>query len=218
MTSPTRNPLSWPTGWPRTPEHKRVPTRFSQGHYSNGSMRTGRRDLTLSTAIQRLQDELDKLRATDTLMSSNLKAGVSGVILSGQAEPRDCAVAVYFKLKGHERVLACDRYTSAAGNIAAIAAHIDALRRIDRYGVGTIEQAFAGYASLPAPSVANRPLWRAVLCLAPVGDVTKERINEAYRTLAREAARSGNPDYAEHKLLELNLARDAAFVELGVSK
>jgi hypothetical protein len=32
-----------------------------------------------------------------------------------------------------------------ADNIAAIAAHIDAIRRQDRYGVGTLDQAFAGY-------------------------------------------------------------------------
>jgi len=44
-------------------------------------------------------------------------------------------------------------------NIAAIAAHIEALRAQERYGVGTIEQAFAGYSAL------EHRTWQIVLRL-----------------------------------------------------
>jgi hypothetical protein len=63
---------------------------------------------------------------------------------------------VYFKLHGKDRVLACDKWDRVADNIAAIAAHIDAIRRQDRYGVGTIDQAFAGYSALPPPGGTSR--------------------------------------------------------------
>jgi hypothetical protein len=196
MTDKTRFPLAWPHGWPRVTQ--RIPARFT----SHG------RGITISAAIDRLEQELDRLRATEPLLSSNLKLSLSGVPYSGQAEPKDCAVAVYFKLKGRDRVLACDRYTSASGNIAAIAAHIDALRRIERYGVGTIEQAFAGYTALPPPGADNRPPWREIFGIHPTAAITPADINLVYRARAKAAATN------EAQLLTLNLARDAALQEL----
>src|SRR5262245_52393515 len=198
MTNPTRNPLAWPTGWPRTATLRNTPFK----HHG--------RDITIAAAIDRLERELERLGATDPILSSNLKLSLAGVPYSGQGEPKDRGVAVYFKLKGHDRVLACDRYLSCAGNIAAIANHIDALRRIERYGVGTIEQAFAGYAALPPPTPENRAPWRDTLGFHPTARVTKEDVNLNYRTLAKKDPNN------EHRLLDLNLAREAAFRELGV--
>lgn len=198
-TEKSRFPLSWPLGWPRIDPAKRKDAPFT----------SHRRDITISGAVSRLELELIRLGATDPMMSSNLKLSLSGVPYSGQAEPADRGVAVYFRLKGHERVLACDKYTSCAGNIAAIAAHIDALRRIDRYGVGSVEQAFAGYTALPGPGVDNRPPWRKILGFAAHTRVSVEAVNVNYRALAK--ATNGN----EAALLELNLARDAAMQELS---
>ena len=198
MPNPTRSPLAWPQGWPRT-EHLQ-PSRFS----SHG------RPISISAAMDRLERELGLLGATDPLLSSNLKLSMSGVPYSGQAEPKDRGVAVYFKLEGADRVLACDRYFSCAGNIAAIANHIDALRRIERYGVGTISQAFAGYNALPPPGEDNRPAWRETLGFRPDTKVTPADVNLNYRTLAKKDATN------EYRLLDLNLAREAALRELGV--
>jgi hypothetical protein len=70
--------------------------------------------------------------------------------------------------------------------MAALAAHIGALRGQDRWGVGSVEQAFTGYQALPAPMVVND--WRAVL-----GDPkTLDRANAAYRDLAKKA--TGQPE------------------------
>jgi hypothetical protein len=193
----SRFPLAWPLGWPRT--NDRVPSRFT----------SHRRDITIAGAIQRLENELERLGATEPLLSSNLKLSLSAVPFSGQAEPRDPAVAIYFKLKGHDRVLACDKYTSASGNIAAIAAHIDALRRIERYGVGTMEQAFAGYVGLPPPSADNRPFWRETFGIGPMTPVTMADVRAIYRDLAKRNANN------EARLRELNIARDAAWQELN---
>ena len=198
MTNPTRNPLAWPQGWPRSTELKAAPFR-SHGRY-----------ITISAACQRLERELELLGATDPMMSSNLKLSLSGVPYSGQAEPKDRGVAIYFQLDGQDRVLACDRYLSCAGNIAAIANHIDALRRIERYGVGTIAQAFAGYNALPPPSEDNRPAWRETLGFRPDTKVTPADVNLNYRTLAKKDPTN------EYRLLDLNLAREAALRELGV--
>ena len=41
---------------------------------------------------------------------------------------------LYFHLKKQPYAMACDRYTTVADNLAAIAAHIDAVRAIERHG------------------------------------------------------------------------------------
>jgi len=151
----------------------------------------------------------------NVIVSSNLVLGQRGMPLANQAEPRDPGVAAYFKLKDKDRVLACDRWNRTADNLAAIAAHIDAIRRVDRYGVGTLDQAFAGYSALPPPGADNRPPWRKVLGLeATDGVCTGEQIQNAYRNLARRF----HPDVeggSHAAMAQLNEARDAALQEVA---
>jgi hypothetical protein len=135
---------------------------------------------------------------------------LDGLPRSGQAEPRDPGAAVYFTLKRAERCLACDRWDRVSDNIAAIAQHIDALRRIDRYGVGTLDQAFAGYAQLPER--AGRDWW-TVLGVEP--DAPLAVIEEAFRDRARvlHPDTGGNHD----AMASLTAARTEARRACGVS-
>jgi DnaJ-domain-containing protein 1 len=105
-------------------------------------------------------------------------------------------------MAGKPRCLACDRWLRVADNIAAIAAHIYAIRAVDRYGVGTMEQAFAGYAALPASS---EEWW---LVLGVGRDASEDEVDTAYRRLAREH----HPDVGgdTNHMARLNAARDAA--------
>lgn len=79
----------------------------------------------------------------------------------------------------------------------------------DRYGVGTLQQAFAGYAALP-PSPDHD--WRVVLELPP-GRVTVEQVETNFRKLARTA----HPDVggSVDAMSRINAARDAALAELN---
>lgn len=205
MSETTRYPLSWPAGWQRT--------NGGRGK-RNGAFKHHRSSISVHQALDRLEDQLAKLGAREPLLSTNLRLGMRGDPLSNQPEPADRGAAVYFTLNGKPRVLACDQYTSVADNIAAIAAHIDALRRIDRYGVGTLDQAFAGYDALPPPGAGNRPPWRVVLGLdGQVTPITREKINDAYRFKAMTAHpdRGGSHD----AMAALNAARDQALAEVG---
>jgi len=216
MTDATRYPLSWPLGWPRTPDGSRKPTRFtgtSYGTYSSGGSYRRSRELTIAEARNRLDGELERLGARDVLLSTNVELTTYGEPRSGRRPPQDPGVAVYFRLNGKDRVLACDRWTSVAGNIAAIAAHVECIRGIDRYGVGTLDQAFAGYDALPPPGPAKRS-WRDVLGLADqVTPITREKISDAYRFKAQTAHpdRGGSHD----AMAELNEAREQALKEIG---
>jgi hypothetical protein len=214
--STQRFPLAWPTGWPRTAAAARVRAAFGkskqesyQDRLPDGSPTTKTRArktaLTVSDAARRLEGELDRLGATEALLSTNQKLRIDGTPRSDLSDPADVGAAVYFELKGKPLCLACDRWTRLADNIAALAQHIDALRRIERYGVGRLQQAFAGYALLPAsPSD-----WWIVLDVGR--DATIAQIEDAYRRLARQA----HPDAggSHNDMARLNAARDAARAE-----
>ena len=105
----------------------------------------------------------------------------------------------------------CYRYTTVAAKMAAIAAHLDATRTIERHGVGTLEQMFAAFAALPAP---GKQPWRAVLGYKVDQAVTREMVQARRRELARtyhlDAAGSGS------RMAEINAAADEALEDHSV--
>lgn len=148
-------PLHWPVGRPRTSSRTRAAFATRSGG-AGGLLRP----LTPAEGRDRVLDELDRLKAFDVVISSNL-GGLS------RAEPRDPGVAVYFNLRNgkaasEKHCLACDRWDRVADNLAAIAAHVEAIRGQLRWGVGDVAQAFAGYKALPAVRA-----WWEVLGVAP---------------------------------------------------
>lgn len=149
-----RYPLTWPAGWPRRTD-KRTAARFSTAERRLGESWTGRRDVTVAEAIQRVLGELSRMGVAegDSIISTNLETRLDGLPRSNQREPDDPAVAVYWQVIGSPmRVMAIDRYDTVAGNLAAIAATLDAMRAIERHGGAQIlERAFAGFDALPAP-------------------------------------------------------------------
>jgi hypothetical protein len=191
-----RYPLSWPSGWLRSTRRSRAAFKHHGGQVS------------VAVAIGRLQAELDRLGGKDAILSTNLQPRLDGLPYSNQPEPVDRGVACYFKLKGQPRVLACDRWDRVADNIVAIAQHIDALRRIDRYGVGSLEQAFAGYKPLPA----NASPWWEVLEFSQRPELW--RVVEAkYIELAKKYHPDRDPAHAA-RFANINAARDAARIDL----
>ena len=197
-----RYPLEWPAGWARTDPHRRQRAAFATKHSADGR-------LSVIVATGRLEGEVERLGGKNPVLSTNVSLRLDGRPRSDE-EPRDPGAALYFHFKGKATVLACDKWNRVADNIAAIAAHIDALRRVDRYGVGTIEQALAGYKALPADTAAD---WRTVFGFKP-GPVARHQLEQVYRELARER----HPDRTHDDgaaMAHLNRARDYALAELG---
>lgn len=204
-----RYPLSWPTGWKRTPPAARQRASFAKHttdtttkQDGSTSKRVTTRPLSAVDAAMRLQREIDRLGGRDGILSTNLRLRIDGVPTAKQLEPFDPGAAVYFTLNKKPMCLACDKWDRVADNIAALAQHIDALRRIDRYGVGSLEQAFAGYMALPPMQTE----WWAVLEVPPTATI--EQVDEAFRRLAFTAHpdRGGNHD----AMARLSEARQAA--------
>lgn len=180
------HPLQWPHGWPRHSDSQRRRDRFSSGG----------EQITVSAATRRVLHELKHLGVTrNVIISTNLRTA------DDWQQPDDPGVAVYFG----DRCMAVDCYESVAGNLAAVAATLQAMRAIERHGGAEVRsRAFTGFAALPAP---EQP-WQ-VLGLA-TSTPSGEEIEDAYRRLAMKhhPDRGGDPqamariNAARSKLLE----------------
>lgn len=164
----TAYPLTWPAGKPRGRSSER--SRF---------------DTTFSKARSNLIDELDKLGARKTILSTNIELRLDGLPYANRAEPKDRGVAVYFERNGKSMAFCSDRWDRVGDNIHAIALTIGALRGIARWGTGDMmEAAFTGYAALPAPTAVSAVHWRTVLGVS--ADATLQQVEAAYKRLRGE--------------------------------
>jgi len=169
----TSYPLYWPDGWPRV--SARQPSRFGGSHGRQPSM---------DSAVQFLSHELELLKATSTLLSTNVPRRLDGFPYSNRGQPADPGAAVFFKLNGREVSLACDKWNRVECNVHAIAKHIEALRGQERWGVGSLEQAFRGYTALPAVGQTGGDNPWQILGLSI--NASREQITDAYRTLVKK--------------------------------
>ncbi len=165
-------PLSWPDGWPRTKDRQSAPYRA-----------------TYATTIKDLVANLRLLSAENVVLSSNAPCRSDGMPFSdaAQVKIKDPGVAVYFHRKGHQQVLACDRWLTVLDNIRAIGLTVEALRAIDRAGATELlNRAFTGFKALPPQGsvVVTQPQWWHVLGVQSLADAAT--IKAAYRKLAAQ--------------------------------
>lgn len=194
--NPSAYPLTWPTGKPRTAWDART----------KGSFTSGAKPISMAAAFQRVQDELERLGAQYGLISSNLELTLSGRPRADRRAPDDPGVCLYFQLDGKPHAMACDGYLTVQQNLAAIAGHIEATRRIARYGVATAAESLRAFQSLPPP----KTHWQILQC--PPGS-SAGTVDQCYRALAASA----HPDRggSNEAMSALNAARDAARREIG---
>lgn len=127
---------------------------------------------------------------------------------SGAPKPSQPGVIVSFIRKlGHyggpnftwiddtkEFAFPCDRFTSWEDNLRAIALALEALRKVDRYGVTQSGEQYKGWARLPAPT-AEMTREEAVLFLAGHSGISKDLLNASTIVTAyRRAAQKLHPD------------------------
>lgn len=161
-------PLAWPVGVPRTKSPVR--SRF---------------DTPEEKVKRSLETQLDLMKATNVVVTTNVELRRDGRPYAGQ-RIIDPGVAVYFRRKGQEQCIACDKWDSIRDNLQAVAKTIEALRGIERWGTGEmVDAAFRGFTALPetATSRPKRP-WYDVLGVAP--DAPREVIEAAGKAMQRK--------------------------------
>ncbi len=110
-------PLSWPAGWPRTEYPKRAAFKTTGGR-----------------SMQNLLNQLQLMKASNLVISSNVMLRLDGLPYANQRRPDDPGVAVYFTLKGEQQCIPCDRWDLVDHNIHAIGLTVEALRGLERWG------------------------------------------------------------------------------------
>jgi DnaJ domain len=158
-------PLQFPIAQPRTKTRQR--SQFK---------------LSFARARDELLNELDRLGAVHITLSSNIELRRDGLPYSNRTEPTDPGIAVYFSWRKKQYCLACDKWDRTKDNIRAISLHIAALRGQERWGVGSIEQAFEGYKRLPAKTEGKK--WWEELEIE--SNANADEIQSAYRKLAMQ--------------------------------
>jgi hypothetical protein len=202
-------PLQWPAARKRRPPAQRKSGKFNAKTRNNLGWAV-RGELTVAAALDRLQSELDRIGARLPVVSSNVETRLDKRPRSDQREPDDPGVAVYFTLDDKPHCLPCDTYTKVAANIAAVAAHIEATRAIERHGVASVSEMFSGFAALPPPG--PRP-WREILGLPAGLKPSRDEIDRARRALA--ARHHPDAGGSSDLMAEINAAHDAALKEIG---
>ncbi len=153
MTAATAFPLCWPSGWPRE---------AFRAHHSHAAFRNA----PFGQSRDRLGAELERMRAREVILSTNLELNLSGQPRANLRTPNDPGVAVYFTLRGKAMVMARDCYPTVGQNVRSLALAIEHLRGLERHGGATmLERAFTGFAALPDPSA--KASWREVLRIEP---------------------------------------------------
>lgn len=173
-------PIQWPVGWPRTEKSDRV-----RAHFSKQVVRS------LAVVRDELLNEL-KLLGADTesvVINSNMRLRKDGFPVSGQAQPEDVGVVVYFDLNGQPKAFPCDKWDRVEDNMRAISLTINALRGLDRWGSKHMaDAAFQGFDALPAQSQQG---WWSVL------RISRDALTESVQTQYRSLVMKHHPDRAD---------------------
>ncbi|MCW5319024.1 DnaJ domain-containing protein [Nostoc sp. KVJ3] len=184
-------PLTWATIYPRTPQHKRMEARF---------------EVSFAVARDQLLHELELLGAFAVVISSNVQLRRDGLPYANFTEPDDSGVAVYFRIKKKNYALCCDKWLKVKDNLRAIGLHIAAMRGMERWGVGSVEQAFAGYQALP-PQASERKWWEVLGVDVRASD---DEVKATYRKLARKYHPDGGSSPDSEKMAVINAAYEKA--------
>lgn len=105
-----------------------------------------------------------------------------------RSQIHDKGVAVYFKSKGVDVVLCCDKWDTVESNLHAIYLTIEALRAVERWGVSDfLSRSFTGFKALPAGPAPKK--WFTFFGWTDYPAITEdnyERAEEEYKRLAKE--------------------------------
>lgn len=164
---------AFPPGWTRTASHLRKRAQFD-------------RSLTLARAYQDLLAEIRRLGAGDLRVDHDLRTYVADPMrpISGQRQPDDPGVVVYFTLRGRKIALACDKWDRAEHNLRAIAYTLEAKRAVERYGCASQEAEYRGYEALP-PLASQEPEPDPYEVLGVARGAAQDVVDAAYRALAK---------------------------------
>ena len=206
------------TGWAgqRTPAHSRKAHNFDRPH-PNGGYR--RQDIPWSDTLLLLDRELGFLNASNVVLQ--IQVTERDIRLDGQlradARPSDPAVRLLFDSKHGRLTYQCDRFATWQDNGRAIALGLEALRKVERYGITEHGEQYKGWLQLEAGGSFSPATPREVFA-----GVIGEGVDPADRSLTdeqlwRRARAAAHPDRNGGRR-DLWDAVEAAATQLGLNR
>lgn len=132
------------------------------------------------------------------MISSNLQIRQRGDGFYSNQKVEDKGIAVYFKLKGKDKVMACDKWDKISDNIWSLCKSIEAIRGLERWGGSEfLDGLFTGFTALPDPDSVSVGIPQY---FADCED--KEHARSRYKSMAKEMHpdRGGNAaEFSEMK-------------------
>ncbi len=198
-------PLQWPLSTPRTAAEDRRRALSGKADSSTHGW-SQKKQLTIAQALRRLTGEIDRYTKSGrewradpsaVVVSTNMAVRLDGLPYSNRRAPEDPGVCVYFELDGFPIALPCDTFDRVADNIAAIAGHIEADRKQERYGVGTSSARYAGFKALPETGTGFK--WWDILEVSE--RASHDEIKAAYRRKAKETHPDSGGDSAQFEVV-----------------
>ena len=195
--------LRWPRGYKRTA----WPILAKFRNINKGPLSIMDAMDRLERAVKAFNPRHRNSRISDAVLTTQQEVGLHGRPKGNVPQPGDRGVAFYFELDRKPIVLCCDKWNCIADNIAAIAATLDAMRDLERWGVAeAVDRVFTGFAALPAPGeVQARTCWH-VLGIPRTTDTAA--INKAYFARAKILHPDAGNTGSTAAMYELNDARD----------
>jgi hypothetical protein len=189
---------AWPGKMTRDAERQFSP--FRRSSMSNGYRRD---EVPLGDTLQLLERELKALGCRDEAV---LQVAVRerDIRLDGgirdDAKPDHPGVILNFKSRHGELSYACDTFRTWTANLRAIAKGLEALRLVDRYGVGNGAQ-YTGYRALgagtpmPAAQVSVADAAQLIASTAwPESEIDPQEVIDNLDLAYKEAAKRLHPD------------------------
>jgi hypothetical protein len=172
--------------WPgkQTPHHSRQGSRF---------------DSTYMQTLDLLERELNHLCANNIIVQAEVELGQvrNDGWLKSNATVRGPAVILSFTRGRAQEEFSypCDTFTHWQANLRAIALSLEALRKVDRYGVTSSGEQYQGFKRLAAPDPAAEKN-AALIVLEQLSGIQVSAASspDAIDTAYRAAARRAHPD------------------------
>jgi hypothetical protein len=177
-------------------EHSRFKTSGYEGGYR-------RKSTPLSSTLELLDRELTQLRATDRTLL--VAIAPQDFRLDGkpraQAKAEHPGVILSFRTKLGQLSYPCDTFTTWQDNLRAIALALEALRKIDRYGVTTNGEQYRGFLALESSMTALGSIGNSQQALRILFDAAEMIVEDgvtyepdALRRIVRKALFRTHPD------------------------
>ena len=176
---------TWPG--PRTPEWERQRSPFSASY---------------TDTLDLLERELRHLEARNVVVQvvlepSQIRNGGLPKTINAIKDP--AVIVTFSNAAGEEFAYPCDTFSTYVSNIRAIALALEALRKVDRYGVTRKGEQYQGFRALPAAEE-PQPRMSAEAAAEFVGELTGIAAAsilsdpELFKMASKLAARRAHPD------------------------